>query len=299
MIWLVAVMLIVCLAVPLGYAWRMARLNEPSKAAWLLAAVEASLFVALVLILGRWDMAGADSWYLVLAIFAAAAIWSLPTHWSRPWRVDSHPVLRRRWTSAGSALLFASALAYVLFSVWALPQPRELAFPLKGGRFMVAQGGGIKLLNYHAQHREQRYAADITALNAAGFRSSGLLPQDLSRYAIYGAEVVSPCTGSIVSLRGDLPDLVPPNADRDNARGNHVIIDCGGLNIVLAHLQQGSINAVPGQKLATGDLIGRVGNSGNTTEPHLHIHAVDPQTQKGQAIAFGGRPPLRNRLYVN
>jgi Peptidase family M23 len=299
MIWLVTIMLMVCLAVPLGYAWRVAALDEPSKAAWLLAVAEASLFVALVLILGRWDMAGAYSWYLVLTIFAAAPVWSLHTHWSRPWRVDNHPILRRRRTTTFSALLFAGALAYVLSSIWALPQPRELAFPLKGGRFMVAQGGGITLLNYHAGHREQRYAADITALNAAGFRSSGLLPEDLSRYAIYGAEVVSPCTGSIVALRSDLADLVPPNADRENARGNHVTIDCGGFNVVLAHLQQKSINAAPGQKLKMGDLIGRVGNSGNTTEPHLHIHAVEPQTKRGQAMAFGGRPPLRNRLYVN
>jgi len=46
-----------------------------------------------------------------------------------------------------------------------------------------------------------------------------------------------------------------------------------------------------------GDLMGLVGNSGNTTEPHLHIHAVDPDTGAGVPITLDGRYPVRNRLY--
>ena len=51
--------------------------------------------------------------------------------------------------------------------------------------------------------------------------------------------------------------------------------------------------------LAAGDPLGRVGNSGNTTEPHLHVHAVDPETGQGVPVSFGGRSPVRNRLYIN
>jgi hypothetical protein len=57
-------------------------------------------------------------------------------------------------------------------------------------------------------------AADITALNAAGFRSSGLLPDELEHYAIYGKAVVSPCNGTVVDVLDGRADLVPPQSDR-------------------------------------------------------------------------------------
>lgn len=47
----------------------------------------------------------------------------------------------------------------------------------------------------------------------------------------------------------------------------------------------------------TGDAIGLVGNSGSTTEPHLHIHAVDPGTHAGVPITFEGRFPVRNSVF--
>jgi murein DD-endopeptidase MepM/ murein hydrolase activator NlpD len=74
------------------------------------------------------------------------------------------------------------------------------------------------------------------------------------------------------------------------------VIDCDGLRVELAHLREGSLRVAPGQSLAAGDLIGAVGNSGNTTEPHLHVHAVDAHGA-GVPIAFDGRAPVRNLLY--
>jgi hypothetical protein len=55
---LVIILLIICIAMPLGYAWRIWRLHEPSLGAWLAIVTEGILFVALVFIVGRWDMAG-------------------------------------------------------------------------------------------------------------------------------------------------------------------------------------------------------------------------------------------------
>src|SRR5690606_372292 len=178
-------------------------------------------------------------------------------------------------------------------------EPRELVFPLKDGRYMVAQGSRVSLLNHHAGHSAQRFAADISAINTFGFRADGLGPQELDRYEIYGTAVISPCAGEIIAARNDLPDLVPPRSDPDNPRGNHVIVDCGGFNVELAHLRQGSVAVSAGDAVGAGDPVGAVGNSGNTTEPHLHVHAVDPQTGLGLPMSFGGRAPVRNRLYVD
>ena len=110
--------------------------------------------------------------------------------------------------------------------------------------------------------------------------------------------MVSPCEGRVVEARDGLPDLTPPLRDRDNPAGNHVIIDCGDFDVELAHLGQGSVGVTTGEALAIGDRIGAVGNSGNTTEPHLHIHAVDRQTGLGLPMTFNGRFPVRNRLFV-
>lgn len=296
---LVFVMLLVCIAMPLFYAWRIARLDAPSISAWLLLAADAAVFVALILLVGRWDIAGYHIRFAVLAIFLAAIIWSLWRHRSRPWMARGEPTLRRHWTTLTSLVLFGGILAYVVYGLLPPDRPRELAFPLEDGRFMVGQGGSVSLLNHHAGHREQRYAADITAIGPLGFRAAGLAPAELDRYEIYGKPVVSPCPGVAVATRNDLPDLVPPESDPDNARGNHVVIDCGGFNVELAHLQGGSVAVAAGQSLAAGDTLGRVGNSGNTTEPHLHVHALDPETGVGLPMSFGGRIPVRNSLYVN
>lgn len=76
-----------------------------------------------------------------------------------------------------------------------------------------------------------------------------------------------------------------------------MILSCNGLQIEVAHLQRGSVRVKVGQNIHLGDGLGLVGNSGNTSEPHLHIHAVDPQTNEGVPITFDGRYPVRNSLF--
>lgn len=299
MIFLVLVLLFVCVAFPLGYAWRVWRLEEPTITGWLLVTADAAVFVALVILVGRGDIAGYYTRFVLLAVFVVAVLWSLGRHVSRPWRSpESGSTLKRHWTTAVSLVFFAGALVYVVSGMVPPDSPRQLAFPLEGGRFMVAHGGGNTLLNRHSSHAQQRYAADISAIGPAGFRALGVLPRELERYAIYGASVVSPCDGEVTVARDGLPDLVPSEMDPDNPAGNHVIIDCGDISVELAHLQQSSVAVAVGDQLAVGDPVGRVGNSGNTTEPHLHVHAVDPTTRTGVPVSFDGRVPIRNRLYV-
>jgi murein DD-endopeptidase MepM/ murein hydrolase activator NlpD len=100
-----------------------------------------------------------------------------------------------------------------------------------------------------------------------------------------------------------LPDLPPPERDRENPAGNHVVISCMNVELLMAHMENGSVAVEAGERVETGQLVGRVGNSGNTTEPHLHIHAVEgggPGVFQDDAvpILFRRRLPTRNTLFV-
>jgi hypothetical protein len=172
-------------------------------------------------------------------------------------------------------------------------QALDLLFPLRGGTFVVGQGGASQVVNYHHPHPAQRYALDILALGSYGRRARGLYPRDPARYAVWGAEVVSPCDGVVAAAADGLPDRPPPERDPSHPPGNHVVIRAQNAEIVLAHLQEGSVRVTVGEQVRAGQPIGLVGNSGNTTEPHLHIHAESP-AGTGAPITFGGRFLVRN-----
>lgn len=295
MFYLILVVLLVCIGLPLLFASIVWHLDEPTKLSWLVLVADAAVFVILIFIVGRWDIAGYYTRYLLTAVFLAAILWSLRRHRTRRW--GGIASLRARWTRLVSLAVFGIALAYAIAGIMPPSRPVELTFPLQGSNFLIAHGGDVTLLNHHSTHPEQRYAADITAINDVGFRASGILPYELDRYAIFGKPVVSPCDGHIVKAHDGLPDMRPPMMDSDNAAGNHVIVRCGDVNIELAHLRQGSVVVAEGQRIATGAPIGKVGNSGNTTEPHLHVHAVHSDTKGGVPMAFGGRVPVRNSFF--
>ena len=69
------------------------------------------------------------------------------------------------------------------------------------------------------------------------------------------------------------------------------------MQVELAHLQKGSIRVTIGARLSIGQPVALVGNSGNTTEPHLHIHAVDPDSGEAIPLTIDGLTPARNRVF--
>ena len=185
----------------------------------------------------------------------------------------------------------------------------ELEFPLRDGRFVVANGGSRALVNAHldtlddprfAPVRGQSYALDIVEVNAWGVRAWAPLPADPARYVIFGRPVHAPCAGVVSQIENTLSDLSPPQTDPRNPAGNRVMIDCGGFTVLLAHLQQGSVRVKAGQRVAAGAIVGAVGNSGHSDEPHLHVHAqrpaggILPLSGEPLAIRFGGRWYVRN-----
>lgn len=208
---IIGMMTAVCVFLPIIFAWKLWRLDEPSLSGWLLAASSTTVFSLLILLVGRWDIAGIWTRLILVGLIAIAALGSLTRHIRRPWRVPrGSQFLSCHLSTALSLILFGAALAYVLTGFATPKNARDLAFPLRGGHFVIAHGGSIGMLNHHASHPAQRYALDITATNSGGFRSMGILPSEPARYVIFGASVVSPCDGSVISVEDGLPDSSPP-----------------------------------------------------------------------------------------
>lgn len=179
-----------------------------------------------------------------------------------------------------------------------IPLPVEvvdIANPFGPGHYLVGHGGSNTLVNGHMRTldtrierfrpwRGQAYAIDFFGLGPWGRRASGWRPADPAEYAIFGAVLFAPCEGRVVAAEGEMSDFEVPNEDPVNRLGNHVILRCDEVEIVLAHMRESSVTVVPGEQVAEGDRLGEVGNSGASTEPHLHIHAQRP--------APDGAPPI-------
>jgi murein DD-endopeptidase MepM/ murein hydrolase activator NlpD len=77
-----------------------------------------------------------------------------------------------------------------------------------------------------------------------------------------------------------------PAARRAEPAPLAVVIGCKGINVVLAHLRRGSIAVRLSESVTAGQGLAEAGNSGNTSEPHLHRHAVRPESGKVRNTTF-------------
>ncbi|GAA6202887.1 M23 family metallopeptidase [Aquicoccus sp. SU-CL01552] len=255
------------------------------------------------------QIAGVGVFLFALARVAqwAVPVWWLPLVYGALWLAASALAISLRpgidplpiWPSGGLAWI-ATAFALTLtaaglwFSAQALrgraPPPVEvveIGNPFGAGQFLVASGGSQPIVNAHMRTldtsieryrawRGQSYAVDFFGLGPWGLRATGWRPANPAAYAIFGAPLVAPCDGTVVAAEGGMPDFDVPDEDPVNRLGNHVILNCGGAEIVLAHMRQGSITVEAGESVTEGSPLGQVGNSGASTEPHLHIHAQRP-----------------------
>jgi murein DD-endopeptidase MepM/ murein hydrolase activator NlpD len=167
-------------------------------------------------------------------------------------------------------------------------EPVVIRPPLSGPRWVDANGC-CALLTPHrsavspldgALWAPERYAVDFVQLDPRGRLFDG--PQnERASYAYYGAPVSAVADGPVVTVVDDLEEQTPgadPTGLRlDEFGGNHVVQDIGGGRYAFyAHLQRGATEGVAaGQELSAGDLVGRLGNTGNTDAPHLHFHVMD------------------------
>lgn len=147
----------------------------------------------------------------------------------------------------------------------------KLKLPFNG-EWTVVWGGDTKELNYHVESQAQKNAFDIVIKNAQGnsFKTDGKTNED---YYAFGKEIFAPCDGEIVLVVDGVKDNKPGELNPVYVPGNTVILKT--LNneyLFFAHFKQHSIKIAEGQKLKQGQVLGLCGNSGNSSEPHLHFH---------------------------
>jgi murein DD-endopeptidase MepM/ murein hydrolase activator NlpD len=124
----------------------------------------------------------------------------------------------------------------------------------------------------------QRYAVDYEQLDADNRLYSG--KKKIDNYTIYGQEAIAVADGTVVKVTDGVPQqkpgVFPKNITPAEADGNAVILDIGGGNFALyGHFQPDSVRVKEGERVKRGEVLGLVGNSGNSLAPHLHFHVMD------------------------
>ncbi len=137
----------------------------------------------------------------------------------------------------------------------------------------------------------ERYAIDYVRLDDAGRMMTGD-PTSMASYPYLGTDVLAVADGPVVANVTNLPEQ-PPGRNPSGLTlqeygGNHVVQDLGGGRYAFyAHLQPGNpLNLAVGQQLRRGQVLGKLGNSGNTSAPHLHFHVMD----RPDPLAANGLP---------
>lgn len=181
--------------------------------------------------------------------------------------------------------------------------PVVLGAPLKGDGFVAFNGCCTSLGHTRTalavegrQRVAERYAIDFMQADRDGtlWTGDGTRNED---YFVYDEPIHNVRRGRVVATSDGQPDT--PALTRTNATstpglaaGNHVIVDIGGLYVLYAHIKPGTVAVKPGDRVRKGQVIGRVGSSGNSDAPHLHIHV----TNRPSPLAADGRPYVFERF---
>ncbi|MEQ6123810.1 DUF3887 domain-containing protein [Pseudotenacibaculum sp. MALMAid0570] len=149
----------------------------------------------------------------------------------------------------------------------------------------VVWGGTTVEQNYHVAYNNQKYAYDILIMkDGKSFKTDGKSNED---YYVFGKDIVAPCNAKVVQVITGVKDNIPGEMNPKQLTGNTVVLETANKEFILmAHFKQNSIVVKEGQEVKTGELLGQCGNSGNTTEPHIHLSL---QNVKNMLEAAGGK----------
>jgi len=170
----------------------------------------------------------------------------------------------------------------------------EISAPLRGDHWLAGNGPSnssghrraLLPIDGHAAIA-QRFAIDWVRLRDDGktFHDD---EKDNKNYLAYGTDALAVANGVVTEVKDGIPENVPGIDSRavpitlETVGGNHVILDIGGGHFAFyAHLQPGSLRVKLGEKVRRGQVLGLVGNSGNSTEPHLHFHIENANSPLG------------------
>lgn len=229
--------------------------------------------VLLVIMLLVGGLAKITAWYLIQVVPPVLGLITFIV-------IIIYALVKKRRSKIWTATLAAAIIGMLGFLLWFVP----VAYPASlestspsinvrlpaDGPIRVAWGGDTIKTNYHAAVPDQRWAYDLVI--EPYFSGS----ENLEDYGCYGTPVVAPISGTVISAHDGEPDAVPGVVSNNFTAptGNHVMIQIEetGTYLVIAHLKPGSVAVETGSVVEEGQIIGQCGNSGNTSEPHIHIH---------------------------
>jgi hypothetical protein len=182
-------------------------------------------------------------------------------------------------------------------------EPVVLGPPVRGGDWAALEG----CCDYNTHHRRgllsvngkevvpQRFAIDWMRLDRKHRAWVGD-PARLSSYRGYGEPLIAAAAGKVVAARDGRPNQPPPNDPRPPSvpelTGNQVVLRVGpGIYLLYAHMKPGSVRVHVGERVRRGQMLGRLGNSGNSATPHLHF-----QVQTTRSFLGDGVPYVFNRF---
>jgi murein DD-endopeptidase MepM/ murein hydrolase activator NlpD len=198
----------------------------------------------------------------------------------------------------------------------------DLAYPFEG-RWLTQNSPANRVPSHGTTLLATAFAIDFVPVNEAGRTApitlrSLLRPEPAERFPGFGRPILAPVQGTVVRVHDAAPDHKAfrglPSvsyaitqrrrlaAGWSELAGNHVMIETReGSVVAVCHLQRDSVQVQLGQSVRVGETLGRCGNSGNTTEPHVHIQAMDRLdvvNASAGPITFGGHLP-RNGVIID
>jgi hypothetical protein len=200
--------------------------------------------------------------------------------------------------------------------------PVVVDFPLRGEDWVAVNSPADRVPSHGTDMLGQRYAFDFIKVDErrrvhyhrAGLLRTLVLGVPTRECYAWGAPVHAMLDGEVVRAIDSVPERGRVHPVLEAARairnamtftperlpsilGNHVVIGSGDLYAGYVHLAPGSVAVREGQRVRAGDVLGRVGHTGNSTTPHLHIQlmdAADPTVAAGVALAFRAYEVLRD-----
>jgi hypothetical protein len=196
----------------------------------------------------------------------------------------------------------------------------DLKYPFEG-RWLTRNSPSNRVPSHGTTLFATSFAIDFVPVNMAGRTApitfgSLLRPEAVERFPGFGRRILAPVQGVVVgvhhkapdhqSFRG-LPSVGYALTQRRRAAagwealaGNHVMIEMAeGPVVAVCHLERDSVQVQLGQRVRVGEALGRCGNSGNSTEPHVHLQAIDRLDMRRASavpITFGGRVPRNGEI---
>jgi len=180
-----------------------------------------------------------------------------------------------------------------------ISKPKPLGIPLLernttimslpfNGEWFVYWGGVTETQNYHVNEVTQQYAYDILKVKDGASHDGD--PMNNESYFAFGEEIIAPCAARVITVIDGVPDNMPGETNPQEFTGNTIVLQTDRDEFVLmAHLMKGSIIVEEGQDISKGEILAKCGNSGNSTEAHLHLslqNAADMEDSIGAKLYF-------------